>query len=223
MDVPSQALEHGVLHGDDVLGHEVPPAQVDEARHAKLAGLVELDGQVEGGHCRQLEDAAVDGAGGEVPVQVGHGDGHDLAVEVEVVDDLVAPLADLLPPELVDLGVGGRRGLAVAAVGSRSPQAGGRGRGGGRGGPGTEGVAVAPRGRVAAAGGGGEGGGDPVGVEVGRVGALPQLLLPLRREVVRLDVVRCLLIPHPLEPMADVDQVVFPREHHGLNSTKHAH
>jgi len=69
--------------------------------------------------------------GGEVPVQVGHGDGHDLAVEAEVVDDLVAPLADLVPPELVDLGVGGsspalnspketQRGYSMADPGSSS-------------------------------------------------------------------------------------------------------
>ncbi len=54
-----------------------------------------------------MKDTSIDGTGGKVAIEVGHSDGDDLAVEVEVVDDLVAPFADLLAPKLVDLGVVG--------------------------------------------------------------------------------------------------------------------
>lgn len=98
VDVPLEALEHGVFHGDNVFGHEVPPREINERAHAQLAWFEELDGQVERGHGGKLKDASIDGAGGQVAIEVGHGDGDHLAVEVEVVDDLVAPFADLLAP-----------------------------------------------------------------------------------------------------------------------------
>mmetsp|Transcript_39672 Transcript_39672/g.95426 ORF Transcript_39672/g.95426 Transcript_39672/m.95426 type:complete len:282 (-) Transcript_39672:714-1559(-) len=106
MDPPVQAPEHRILHRDDVLGEEVSSAEVDQAAHPELAGFEQLDREVQGGHCRQLEDATVHGAGGQVAIEVGHGDGDDLAVEVEVVHDLVAPFADFFAPQLVYLGGG---------------------------------------------------------------------------------------------------------------------
>jgi len=54
-------------------------------------------------HGHQLEDAAVGGVHGKVPVEVGHGHGTNLPVEFEVVNDLARPFADLLTPWLVDL------------------------------------------------------------------------------------------------------------------------
>ena len=74
---------------------EVSTAQFDERGHADLGVVVELAGKVERCHGDELELSLVDRLHAEVPIKVGEGDGHDLAIVVEVIDHLVRPLADL--------------------------------------------------------------------------------------------------------------------------------
>ena len=117
MDVPRESLQHGVFHGHDVLGQEVSAAELNEGGHAELARFKELDGEVEGGHGGQLENATVHRACGKIPVKIGHGHVDHLPVEVEMVHNLVAPLTDFFTPQLVDLGGGRFPGGPLVGVG----------------------------------------------------------------------------------------------------------
>ena len=100
MDVPIQTSQDHPFHLLDVLRAELPPAQIGERRQLYLANLVDLDGDVERSERREKGGAAVASvaARGEVPIEERHGHGHDLARQVEVIDHVETPMADLLPP-----------------------------------------------------------------------------------------------------------------------------
>ena len=75
-------------------------------------------------HGQKLERPLVHGALAEVAIEIVHGYGDDLAVVIQMIDDLVGPLADLGTPNLVDTagglgGVGGRATAGSDGVGQR--------------------------------------------------------------------------------------------------------
>mmetsp|Transcript_25652 Transcript_25652/g.53544 ORF Transcript_25652/g.53544 Transcript_25652/m.53544 type:complete len:228 (+) Transcript_25652:501-1184(+) len=109
MDVPLERFEHRLFHRDNMLGREEPAAEFNETGYVQLRGLGHLDGEVERGHGRELEDAAIGdcACGREVAIEVRHGYGYDFAVEIIMIYNIIAPLANLISPKLIDRG--GRR------------------------------------------------------------------------------------------------------------------
>ena len=86
---PRERIQDAELRVGDVAGVEVPPAEVRDvgdaepsSRPALPVPAVELGGEAEAGRGRQLEGPAVHDATGEVKVEVGHRDDHDLAIDI---------------------------------------------------------------------------------------------------------------------------------------------
>ncbi len=86
---PRERIQDAELRVGDVAGVEVPPAEVRDvgdaepsSRPALPVPAVELGGEAEAGRGHQLEGPAVHDATGEVEVEVGHRDDHDLAVDI---------------------------------------------------------------------------------------------------------------------------------------------
>ena len=100
---------------------EISSTEIPEHVHRELLipGTVKLRGQIECRHGRKLERPLVDRALGEVAVEIVHRYGDDLPVIIQMIDDLVGPLADLGPPGFVDT-TGGLGGVAGGTIGSGS-------------------------------------------------------------------------------------------------------
>lgn len=107
------------LHGCHLLHSEVASTQFDHGGHLEAPRLKELDGDEEAGHCHHLKQFLADGPGSQISVEVVDGDADNLPGEVKVIDDLIAPLHDLLPPDLIDSsrGTGGGGGRACGFAG----------------------------------------------------------------------------------------------------------
>ena len=98
VDHPIEAGQDAEFHLLDVRGEELSAAEVGQRRQLDLLGLVELDGDVEGGEGREEGRAAVApvAAGGQVAIEQVDADGDGLAGQLEVIDDAVGPVFYLL-------------------------------------------------------------------------------------------------------------------------------
>jgi hypothetical protein len=94
VDHPIEAGQDAEFHLLDVRGEELSAAEVGQRRQLDLLGLVELDGDVEGGEGREEGRAAVApvAAGGQVAIEQVDADGDGLARQLEVIDDAVGPV-----------------------------------------------------------------------------------------------------------------------------------
>lgn len=96
VNVPTQALKNVELHLFHFFQSEETPAELEDRVHGGLGSrdekmfvFVEFDGHVEAGHGQQLEKVLVNGCivRSEVAIEEVHGDAHNLAVEVKVIDN----------------------------------------------------------------------------------------------------------------------------------------
>ena len=97
-----QRLEKDVLHLLEIFFVELTLAELGEALHGDVLGAEQLRGKEERCDGGKLEGRAIAGAQMEESVQVVEGDGYDLPVPIEVIDDSIRPQGHLFATCNVD-------------------------------------------------------------------------------------------------------------------------
>ena len=98
----AQRLEKNVFHLLQVFFVELSLAELGEALHGDVLGAEQLRGKEERCDGSKLEGRAIAGAQMEESVQIVEGDGYDLPVPVEVIDDSIRPQGHLFTTCNVD-------------------------------------------------------------------------------------------------------------------------
>ena len=116
-EAPAEGVEDLPLRGLDVGRGEASAAEVDDGDGGQDLVVVQLGRRVQAREAHELELPPAEGGGGvvqgaQVPVEVGHGHGDDLARHGEGVGHLEEPLGDLDAPVLE----GGDEGVSPAAL-----------------------------------------------------------------------------------------------------------